>query len=104
MFSFLLIINGFSGPDSAGRSSWPSFTPFKVSVYLRDYAGSYVVRIIHEMPAFADSSTVYDTRHVANHDTRVGEWTNNGRTGSAMVQYCDRTMLRVLTCHSLVIP
>lgn len=56
----------------SGRSSWLSFVPFEVSVYLRDYAGSLDAQRFQTRPARVDSRVVYDVWHGDNRDTRVG--------------------------------
>lgn len=60
--------------DSTGSSSWPSFAPFKVIVYLRYFAESLNAQRFQRMPARGDSRTVYDARYAVNRNTGIGAW------------------------------
>lgn len=74
MFWFVLIMDGSFGSGKADSSYWPWFTPYKVSVYLRDYAeGLYALRF-QAMPASWESSSIYNARNGVKRDTRVGVW------------------------------
>lgn len=67
-------MDGPLSSDNVGSSSWPSFAPFEVSLYLSDYAESLDARRSQAMPTHGDSRTVYNARHVVNLDTRVAPW------------------------------
>lgn len=69
-------MDGYSGSSNAGSSSWPSFSPFEVSVYLRDYAGSLDAPRFQAMPTRGYSRNVHDVRHGVNCGTQVGAWIN----------------------------
>lgn len=64
-------MDSFSGSGRTGSFSWPSFAPFKVSVYPRDYAASLDAQPFQAMPVYEDSCNVCDARYGFNYNWQV---------------------------------